>query len=223
MMRERIAQNIILARKRLGLSLQKLADTLGVAKNSVHDWEKMKTVISPDHVEKLASLLNVDPSWFFAPHSPESVHSPETVNFEPDSTLHNQKIKIDNQTIQKDATSDGFNTAAPGVTMIHGDRSSKINITEELTQQMTEKMENCNQQIKEMAGQISELAIAVKLMAEIIEKNQKNNEAQNALLLEILKNAQENERLAEVNYLLEVGEISATEARLRMRNPDNYK
>lgn len=62
-------------------------------------------------------------------------------------------------------------------------------------------MESSNREIKNALNRIAE-----------------NQEMQTHLLREILKGADENRRVAEINYLLEVGEISAQEARMRMKN-----
>lgn len=54
----RVAENLLIARKNQKLSQQKLADALGLHKNTVAFWELQRTEIPNDQLLKVANLLN---------------------------------------------------------------------------------------------------------------------------------------------------------------------
>ena len=47
----------------LGLSLQNVADGIGISKNTVHKWERDEMVPSGPNVAKLADFLQVEPAY----------------------------------------------------------------------------------------------------------------------------------------------------------------
>jgi len=59
------------ARKRKGLSQEKLAELVGVTRSTVAKWEIGDRAPKGDHLIKLSEVLGVSPSYFFEEHQPE--------------------------------------------------------------------------------------------------------------------------------------------------------
>ena len=53
------------ARETVGLSQAQLAEKMGVAQSAYAGWERRPVALKPEQVEKLASILNVTPEYFF--------------------------------------------------------------------------------------------------------------------------------------------------------------
>lgn len=75
---KRIAENLLQARKNSGMSQQKLADALGLHKNTVAFWEVQRTEIPTDQLVKVADLLKGGNwLWFFQDNKPKEAFTPE--------------------------------------------------------------------------------------------------------------------------------------------------
>ena len=59
-----MGQRIRERREALGLSVEELADKLGVARQTVYKWEKGQVKnIDRDYIGRMASLFHVEPDW----------------------------------------------------------------------------------------------------------------------------------------------------------------
>lgn len=71
-----IGQRIKEAREQLGMSQEDLADALGLAFQSIQQWESGKTTPRANRMRKLAAILGKTPSWIqfgVASSSPENL------------------------------------------------------------------------------------------------------------------------------------------------------
>lgn len=66
-----IARNVRRARKKLGCNQSDLARMLGMAKQSVSNWESARTKPSHENIIQLAKLIGVKPGWFYEEHGEE--------------------------------------------------------------------------------------------------------------------------------------------------------
>lgn len=62
---------IKLARKSKGMTQSDLAEAVGAKGNSVSDWENNKCKPSPDTIEILMGVLNIEPNYLFSPKDKE--------------------------------------------------------------------------------------------------------------------------------------------------------
>lgn len=75
---KRIAENLLAARKNSGLSQQKLADALGLHKNTVAFWEVQRTEIPSDQLLRVAEVLkDGNWLWFYQENKPKESFSAE--------------------------------------------------------------------------------------------------------------------------------------------------
>lgn len=69
MLKRLLAENILRARKEVGISQKELGTRVGVHQNVVCRWEQAKAAPELDNVELIAQALKKDPTWFFNRHS----------------------------------------------------------------------------------------------------------------------------------------------------------
>ena len=85
--KELLALNIKLLRKKCGFSQEKLAEAAQLSTQSISDIEGCRTWVSDKTLEKLAQVLNVSVFQLFMPPSENNEDNAETV-------LYNRLIKL---------------------------------------------------------------------------------------------------------------------------------
>ena len=85
--KELLALNIKELRKKMGLSQEKLAETVNLSAQSISDIEGCRTWVSDKTLERIAKALNVDIFQLFIPLS-------ESNENDPDLSLHNQLVNL---------------------------------------------------------------------------------------------------------------------------------
>jgi len=85
--KELLALNIKLLRKKCGFSQEKLAEAAQLSTQSISDIEGCRTWVSDKTLEKLAQVLNVSVFQLFMPLSENNEDNAETV-------LYNRLIKL---------------------------------------------------------------------------------------------------------------------------------
>lgn len=68
--RSLIAQRLVLARHKLGVSGAEVSRRLNLERTWVYRVEQKKTGVSAERLPRLAQVLGVDVSWFFTPIDP---------------------------------------------------------------------------------------------------------------------------------------------------------
>lgn len=66
----RVGKRIRTQRRALGLTIQKLADTLGIAYRQLHKYETGTDRVSASRLQQIAVALNVAPAFFFDQAAP---------------------------------------------------------------------------------------------------------------------------------------------------------
>ena len=70
-----IAERIIHARKKRGLSQELLAERMHISRGACGHWERGKALPSTEHITKLAEILNVRIDWLITGHGEmEPIH-----------------------------------------------------------------------------------------------------------------------------------------------------
>jgi len=75
--KELLASNIKILRKKRGLSQEKLAEITDLSTQSISDIEGRRTWVSDKTLERLAKAFNVDIYQFFIPSNKSDVNDPE--------------------------------------------------------------------------------------------------------------------------------------------------
>jgi len=87
--KELLALNIKLLRKKKGFSQEKLAETANLSAQSISDIEGLRTWVSDKSLERLANALNVDIFQLFIPLPLDEENRNDSELF-----LYNQLIKL---------------------------------------------------------------------------------------------------------------------------------
>ena len=63
--REKVAERIQLARKKIGMTQSELAEICGYSRGRLSNWEGATRMPSAQEIHKMAKILKVSPSWLF--------------------------------------------------------------------------------------------------------------------------------------------------------------
>jgi len=63
--REKVAERIQIARKKIGITQSELADGCGFSRGRVSNWENASRMPKAEEIHTLAKVLKVSPSWLF--------------------------------------------------------------------------------------------------------------------------------------------------------------
>lgn len=80
-----LCQNIKIYRKRLNLTQEELANKLGYTKQAISNWETGKNLPSPEDIEKIAQILEVDQNVLIKKREPNAgnIHDLELIEILP--------------------------------------------------------------------------------------------------------------------------------------------
>ncbi|MFP4498908.1 MAG: helix-turn-helix domain-containing protein [Vulcanimicrobiota bacterium] len=197
--RKILGRRIKKARLMCGLNQLALGSILGKSQGAISHWESGTDAINVDDLREIAKITNKPIEWFFQVEESKDSESTIKRNLEiGQKTNYNLNEKYDNMLSSENDRGD----------VMEGSSSSdKIGF-------LLEKLVEQNSKVIEQNEKILEL-----------NKEQiKQNKEQLEHLVVVEKNLQESERiaeeaakLAEINYMLEVGEISEQQASLRMK------
>jgi len=214
MLLEIIAENLKKYRKIHNLSQQNIANLLGVHINVYARYERNETQITIETIEKMATLINVDPSWLFSPHSLQEIEDLKHTIFRlPHNNQKIKKISLLEDSISSSSSAIMPSTGAGNITNI----AERINVMEQREGRLEEMMAKLIE--AQTRGAETQMETQMEIQKLITESARRQEEIFTALLKikeDENKQIEQITKFTEINYLFEVGEISAEEAKSRM-------